>query len=88
MFEWDRNKDRLNQRKHGIAFADTFAVFEDPNALTLEDFEQGEERYVTMGVDCFGRLLVVVYTWRGDKIRIISARKATKWEVGHYEAQV
>ena len=75
MFEWDPNKDRLNRRKHAVAFADTFAVFEDPNALTGDDEEHGEERYVTMGMDCFGRVLVVVYTWRDDNIRIISAER-------------
>ena len=51
MFEWDPNKDRVNQRKHGVAFADTFAVFEDPNALTIEDHERGEGRHVTVGMD-------------------------------------
>ena len=86
MFEWDPNKERLNRRKHGVSFADTFAVFEDPNALTSDDDERGEERYVTMGMDCFGRLSVVVYTWRGKKIRIISARRANKSEVRLYEA--
>lgn len=50
--------------KHGISFADTFAVFEDPNAVTLEDFRRGEQRYVTIGMDAFGRIIVVVYTWR------------------------
>ena len=86
MFEWDPNKDRLNQQKHGIAFADTFAVFEDPDALTREDEEHDEERYVTMGIDCFGRILVVAYTWRDDNIRVISARKANKSEVRQYES--
>jgi uncharacterized protein len=85
MFEWDLNKERLNRQKHGIVFADAFAVFEDPNALTREDDEHEEERYVTMGMDCFGRLLVVVYAWRGEKIRIISARRANKSEVRQYE---
>ena len=85
MFEWDPNKDRLNRRKHGVAFADTFAVFEDPNALTRDDDEHGEERHVTMGMDCFDRLLVVVYTWRDESIRIISARKANRSEVRQYE---
>jgi hypothetical protein len=88
MFEWDPAKNRLNQLKHGIGFPDVFAVFEDPNALTTEDYERGEERYVTMGMDCFGRLLVVVYAWRGENIRIISARKATRSEVRQYEAQL
>ena len=85
MFEWDPNKDRLNQRKHGVAFADTFAVFEDPNALTRDDEQHEEERYVTMGMDCFGRLLVVVYTWRDENIRIISARLAEARERRQYE---
>ena len=88
MFEWDQNKDRLNRRKHGIAFADTFAVFEDPNALTREDDEHEEERFVTIGMDCFGRILVVVYTWREEDIRIISARKATRSEARQYESQL
>ena len=88
MFEWDPNKDRLNRRKHGVAFADTFAVFEDPHAISRDDEEHGEERYVTMGMDCFGRVLVVVYTWRDDSIRVISARKATRSEVSQYESQL
>ena len=50
-----------------MAFVDTFAVFEDPNALTMEDYEHGEVRHVTVGMDCFGRILVVVYTWRDEK---------------------
>jgi uncharacterized protein len=88
MFEWDPDKERRNHRKHGVGFADTFAVFEDPAALTREDEEHGEERYVTLGMDCLGRLVVVVYTWRGAKIRIISARKANKSEVRQYEGQL
>ena len=88
MFEWDKNKDRQNQEKHGVSFSDTFAVFEDPNALTIQDDEHEEERFVTIGMDCFGRVLVVVYTWRGDNIRIISARKATRPEVKQYESEL
>jgi uncharacterized DUF497 family protein len=74
MFEWDKHKDRQNLEKHGIAFADTFAVFEDPNALTIGDDEREEERFVTTGLDCFGR--------------IRSARKATKSEVKQYESKL
>ena len=74
--------------KHGISFADTFAVFEDPNALTTEDFRRGEQRYASIGMDAFGRILVVVYTWRGDNIRIISARKAVRYEVKQYEGEI
>jgi len=88
LFEWDKAKAEVNARKHGVCFADTFAVFEDSNALTVDDNEQGEERLVTIGVDCLGRLLVVVYTWRGDSIRIISARRANRHEVGQYEGEL
>ena len=88
MFEWDKSKAKENQSKHGISFADTFAVFEDPNAVTLDDFRRGEQRYVTIGMDAFGRILVVVYTWRGDNIRIISARKAVRYEVRRYEGEI
>jgi uncharacterized DUF497 family protein len=87
-FEWDKAKGELNARKHGIRFADIFAVFEDPNALTVDDDEQTEERLVTIGMDCFGRVLVVVYTWREDNIRIISARRANRHEVGQYESEL
>lgn len=88
MFEWDKEKARQNQQKHGISFADTFAVFEDPNALTLDQYVQRELRLITMGIDGLGRILVVVYTWRGDRIRIISARKATRHEVRQYENEL
>jgi uncharacterized DUF497 family protein len=88
MFDWDRAKARQNELKHGVSFADTFGVFEDPNALTMEDREHGEERFVTTGMDAFGRLLVVVYTWRGEKVRIISARKANHGEVQQYEGKL
>lgn len=62
MFEWDRAKARANLEKHDVSFADTFGVFEDPNALTIEQAAHDEDRYVTIGLDAFGRLLVVVYT--------------------------
>ena len=88
MFEWDESKAKKNRSKHGISFADTFAVFEDPNAVTLEDFQRGEQRYVTIGMDAFGRILVVVYTWRVDNIRIISARKVVRYEVRQYESEI
>ena len=88
MFEWDRSKARQNDAKHGISFADTFGVFEGANALTLDQHVGGEERFVTIGMDGFGRLLVVVYTWRGENVRIISARKATRSEVQQYESQL
>jgi len=88
MFEWYELKALANKTRHGISFADTFAVFEDPNALTVEDYHNHEQRYVTMGMDAFGRVLVVVYAWRGDRIRIVSARKAVSQEVKNYEGQI
>lgn len=88
MFEWDEIRANQNVQKHGVLFADTFAVFEDPNAITIEDFAQGEQRYVTIGMDAFGRILVVVYTWRNENIRIISARKAVRFEVKQYESEI
>jgi uncharacterized protein len=88
MFEWDESKAKSNKTKHGISFADTFAVFDDPSAVTVEDFQEDEQRYATIGMDAFGRILVVVYTWRGENIRIISARKAERYEVKQYEGEI
>jgi uncharacterized protein len=88
MFEWDKSKANKNLLKHGIHFADTFAVFDDPSAVTLDDNGSNEQRYITIGMDAFGRILVVVYTWRGDNIRIISARKAVRSEVKQYESEI
>ena len=85
-YEWDPNKAATNLRKHGISFADAVAVFSDAFALTAADDFAAEERFATLGTDAFGRLLVVVYTWRGEhRIRIISARKATRHERIQYE---
>jgi uncharacterized protein len=83
-YEWDPAKAEANQKKHDIRFADAVAVFSDERALTLADPHLDEERYVTTGMDAFARLLVVVYTWRGDVIRLISARKATRGERTQY----
>ena len=86
-YEWDPTKNRANLAKHGIDFADAVAVFEDDLALTRPDAtSRSELRFVTVGVDGFGRHLVVVFTERGTRIRIISARVATKPERKSYEA--
>ena len=72
--------------QHGIDFADAVAVFEDDLALTQADpFAQGEGRFITLGLDAFGRHLVVVFTERESTIRVISARLATKQERKTYE---
>jgi len=79
-FSFDPAKNRANIRKHGIDFADIEGVFYDPLAITLEDRDHEEERFVTLGMDGLGRLLVVCYTYRGESIRAISARKAEAHE--------
>ena len=86
LVEWDPRKARLNFRKHAVAFADAVASLEDEAALTMRDlFWDDEERWLTMGLDGLGRVLVLVYTWRGESLRLISARKATARERRLYE---
>ena len=70
--------------KHGIDFHDCESVFTDPDAVTVEDHRHDEQRFITIGMDDLGRLLVVAYTWRADCIRIIPARKAHRQEARHY----
>lgn len=83
--EWDPAKARSNLRKHGVAFADAVAALEDERALTIREATVEEERWVTLASDAFGRVLAVVYTWRGDRLRLISARRATPLERAQYE---
>ena len=84
--EWDSNKARMNLQKHGVFFSDAEIVLFDPNALTREDTQsEGEQRFVTIGSGATGSILVVVYTYRGDNIRLISARFAIKREREKYE---
>jgi uncharacterized DUF497 family protein len=83
---FDPNKNHLNIRAHGIDLQDVEGVFFDVFALTREDKDHDEARFVTLGTDGFGRLLVVVYTYRGeDEIRVISARRAEPHERRYYE---
>jgi uncharacterized protein len=84
-FEWDARKASSNVRKHRVDFADAATVFEDPLAITILEPNGGDERFVTIGSDAAGRLLVVVYAWRGQRIRIISARHPTRRERRDYE---
>lgn len=80
-FEWDLGKAMLNLDKHRVDFADCIPVFEDPWALQLEDqHEDGEERHVVLGSDALLRVVRVVYRWRGERIRMISAKEATRRE--------
>jgi uncharacterized DUF497 family protein len=85
-YEWNPGKVATNLQKHGVSFADAVSVFSDDFALTTADDFAEEERFVVLGTDAFGRLLVVAYTWQDeDRIRIISARKATRHERTQYE---
>ena len=82
-FEWDQSKAASNIRKHGVSFDEAQSVFLDPYALTRHS--TAEERLVTVGMSGKKRLLVVVHTERGGRIRLISARKATRIERRYYE---
>ncbi len=86
-FEWDKSKARSNRAKHGIDFVEATTVFGDPLALTGFDPDHSidEDRFVTVGATIDGNLMVVTYTDRGDRIRIISARKATRKERSDYQ---
>lgn len=85
MVQWDPDKAAANLKKHGIDFADAATVLSDDFALTLPDDDPNEERFVTLGMDALGRVLVVAYTWRDEEQRLISARKATRAERRQYE---
>jgi uncharacterized DUF497 family protein len=83
--EWDPAKARTNFRKHGIRFADAVTALEDEKAISVRDEREDEERWVSIGMDSLARVLVMVYTWRDDQIRMISARLATPRESRQYE---
>ena len=83
---WDPNKAEINFKKHGIRFPDAEFVLYDPFAMTMEDrVVAAEKRFVTVGSDAVGRIIAVVYSYRADTIRLISARKATPTERKQYE---
>lgn len=84
-FEWDPEKAESNLERHGVDFPDAVAVFFDDVALTIVDENGDEQRFVAIGADALNRVIVVVYCWRGESIRIISARKATRRERKQYE---
>ncbi len=87
-YEWDPEKNKRNLRKHGVRFSDAVPALEDERAITIVDNESDpfEERFVTLGLDASGRLLVVAYTYRDNEtIRLISARKAEPHECEEYQ---
>ena len=87
-FEWDENKNRINQKNHGISFDEAKTVFYDEEALVIDDPEHSEEeeRFIILGLSSRANLLVVCHCCRDSDtvIRIISARKATKTETRYY----
>ncbi len=90
-FDWDINKAKLNRKKHGIDFEHASTIFLDTGMISLFDIEHSkkEDRWATLGIDKNGRLLVVAHTFKQlevdyCKIRIISARKATRKESNQY----
>ena len=88
-YQWYPAKATANVKKHGVEFADAVGVFGDPGAITIEDSDsEGEQRFLSIGLDFLGRLIVVAYTYRGDNIRVISARKATRKEISVYEKRI
>jgi uncharacterized DUF497 family protein len=91
VFEWDLRKARSNLRKHGIRFDEACTVFDDDAAeiFSDEDHSNGEEREIIVGRSIFGRVLLISFTERSfNRIRIISARKATRRELKGYEEKI
>ena len=86
-FEFDPGKAKTNLRKHGVSFAHAEQALRDPMAFTIDDPDsRGEQRLVTLGLDSLGRVLVVIHTQRGERTRVISARKASRGEADRYHA--
>jgi len=90
-FEWDDNKNAINQKKHGISFEEAETVFYDENALLISDPDHSmdEERFILLGFSYRARMLIVCHCYRRSEsiIRIISARKATTFEFRQYNNQ-
>ena len=89
LFEWGRRKAEANRRKHGVSFEEAQSVFTDPLALTLPDPDHSddEERFIELGMSDSRRVLVVGYTERGPRIRLINAREASARERKQYEEE-
>ncbi len=87
-FEWDDRKAAYNLQKHGISFQEAATIFYDPLVITFSDPDHSddEERFIAIGMSFPGRLLMVAHTDRGDRIRIISARKLKPKERRLYES--
>ena len=88
-FEWDSEKARRNLRKHSVSFREGMMVFNDIFAITFYDdaHSKHEQRFLTLGMSDLGRVLVISHTLVGEKVRLISARKATRHERELYEKE-
>ena len=88
-FEWDRDKEAKNRKKHGVSFREAATVFGDPLSTTYPDSAHSEEepRYLTIGMTERGTIIVVAHTEEEDTVRIISARRATRQEQRFYEEE-
>jgi len=85
--EFDPSKAKSNLGKHRVSFAHAEQALCDPLAVTIEDPDaKGERRFVTLGMDALGRILIIVHTPRGNRTRLISARKASRSETEQYHA--
>ncbi|MBL8664300.1 MAG: BrnT family toxin [Candidatus Odyssella sp.] len=89
LLEWDQRKADLNYRKHGVSFEEAATALEDKLSKVLPDPDHSddEERFVAFAMSPRGRLLVIAHTFRGDRIRLISARRATPQERRIYEEE-
>jgi uncharacterized DUF497 family protein len=89
LFEWDASKARSNLKKHEISFEEATTIFGDPRAITIESSVlSGDKRLVAIGRSATGRfVIVVVHTDRNDRIRIVSARPASRAERKQYEGR-
>ena len=87
-FEWNPDKEQANVEKHGVDFTEAATVFGDPLELTIADPDHsvGESRFLSMGLSSLNRILVVSYTEREERIRIVSARVAAPKERRQYES--
>ncbi len=87
-FEWDPEKAVANLKKHGVDFSEAMTIFADPLELTIADpdHSEGEQRFLSIGLSSPGRLLVVAYTERAGRTRIINAREASSPERKQYES--
>ncbi len=85
MVQWDPAKAAENLKKHGVDFADAATALDDDLAITIVDDHPREERFASVAMDALGRILLIVYSWRDNQVRLISARKATRSERRQYE---